>query len=681
MRKPPFPFPFVPLFTAIMLWITLVPSTTFAQLPLPRLPGSDEPRAVTVQAAIRPGDSPRQAVLHVEATIQAGHYIYAIDTPEGSGPVPTEIRIVDSGAARIGRFRALTPPETKFSEVFGTEMRTHAGKVSWTAPIDLPEGVDCETAIVTGTLYAQACAPNLCVRPQEYPFAARFAAEEMDHPASTPEKTPVTMLPANQRPGSDTPLMLPPPNAADPTFVDDQISGGVSAVSFQSTDSGPTAAIQDNAISREKPVAVAVDNDSVSIGWVLGLAFFGGLLLNLMPCVLPVIGLKVLSFVEQSGHNRARTFWLNAWYALGLLTVFWILAGLAAFLGFGWGQLFTYGGFNIALSAVVFVMGLSFLGVWEIPIPGFVGSGRMAELEQKEGAGGAFAKGMITTVLATPCTAPLLGTALAWALRQPPFEIFLVFTAVGLGMASPYLLAGVFPQVTSFLPKPGAWMETFKQVMGFVLMGTVVYLLTILRWYYVVPTIGFLFGLWAACWWIGKTPVTASGGTKRNRWIQAGAFAALVWFLMFAGSPIGFSSFEESSPVRGLACVMKDRLESRGAWKPFNEKDLGAELAKGKPVVVDFTADWCLVCKTLEATVLKTDSVKEALLRHDAAAMRADWTHGDPEVTRMLDRLGSKQVPLIAVFSPKSPDRPVLFRGGMTERMLLEALERAGSSS
>lgn len=305
----------------------------------------------------------------------------------------------------------------------------------------------------------------------------------------------------------------------------------------------------------------------------------------------------------------------------------------------------------------------------------------MAELEQKEGAGGAFAKGMITTVLATPCTAPLLGTALAWALRQPPFEIFLVFTAVGLGMASPYLLAGVFPQVTSFLPKPGAWMETFKQVMGFVLMGTVVYLLTILRWYYVVPTIGFLFGLWAACWWIGKTPVTASGGTKRNRWIQAGAFAALVWFLMFAGSPIGFSSFEESSPVRGLACVMKDRLESRGAWKPFNEKDLGAELAKGKPVVVDFTADWCLVCKTLEATVLKTDSVKEALLRHDAAAMRADWTHGDPEVTRMLDRLGSKQVPLIAVFSPKSPDRPVLFRGGMTERMLLEALERAGSSS
>ena len=426
------------------------------------------------------------------------------------------------------------------------------------------------------------------------------------------------------------------------------------------------------------PIASAVSSNA-SLSWILGLAFLGGLLLNLMPCVLPVIGLKVLSFVEQSGHHRARALWLNVWYSLGLLTVFWVLAALAVFFGLGWGQLFTYGGFNIALAAVVFTMGLSFLGVWEIPIPGFVGSGRMVELEQKEGAGGAFAKGVITTLLATPCTAPLLGTALAWALNQPPLEVGLVFTAVGLGMASPYLIAGAFPAVTGFLPKPGAWMDTFKQAMGFVLLGTVIYLLTILKAYYVVATVGFLFALWGACWWIGRTPITASERTKTFRWVQAGAFAVVAWFLMFAGTPMGFSSFDEPAPFRGLAAVMKERAEDTGEWKPFSEDVLASELKRGNPVIVDFTADWCLVCKTIEATVLNAEPVRQALTRHGVTALQADWTHGDPEVTRALERLGGKQVPVIAVFSPDSPDKPKIFRGGLTQQMLVEALKEAGA--
>ena len=223
--------------------------------------------------------------------------------------------------------------------------------------------------------------------------------------------------------------------------------------------------------------------------------FVGGLLLNFMPCVLPVIGLKLLSFLEQAGHSRRHALALNIWFSLGLIFVFVVLATLAVTLGFGWGQQFSFNGFNIALAAVVFTMGLSFLGVWDVPIPGFIGRGKAAELGAKEGALGAFAKGVLTTLLATPCSAPFLAPALTWAVIQPPAKTYAVFVAVGLGMASPYLLVGAFPRLIAFLPKPGEWMDTFKQIMGFVLLATVVFILTFLAWPLVVPTVGFLFAL------------------------------------------------------------------------------------------------------------------------------------------------------------------------------------------
>ena len=195
----------------------------------------------------------------------------------------------------------------------------------------------------------------------------------------------------------------------------------------------------------------------------VGMGLLGGLILNIMPCVLPVIGLKVLSFLEQSGHNRRHALVLNIWYSLGMISVFFVLATLAVTLGFGWGQLFSYNGFNITLTAVVFVMGLSFLGVWEVPIPGFVGRGKTLELAEKEGFAGAFSKGIITTILATPCSAPLLASALTWAVNQSPSKTYAVFAAAGFGMASPYLLIGAFPGLLAFLPKPGlGWIPSNK---------------------------------------------------------------------------------------------------------------------------------------------------------------------------------------------------------------------------
>ena len=262
------------------------------------------------------------------------------------------------------------------------------------------------------------------------------------------------------------------------------------------------------------------------------LAFVAGFILNFMPCVLPVVGLKLMGFVQQAGESRG-ILMLNLWYCFGLVSVFLILATLAVFFGLGWGAQFSSAAFNIVLSAVVFVFALSFLGIWEIPLPGFVGGSKINDLAAGEGASSAFFKGALSTVLATPCSGPMLAPALAYFISQPPYVAYLGFAAAGLGMASPYLVIGVYPRLISFLPKPGAWMDTFKNVMGFVLLGTVVFLLTFLAVPYVVPTVAFLVGLWAAFWWIGRIPLTEELGVRLRAWAEGAVFAGLIGLLAF----------------------------------------------------------------------------------------------------------------------------------------------------
>jgi len=399
--------------------------------------------------------------------------------------------------------------------------------------------------------------------------------------------------------------------------------------------------------------------------------------------VLPVIGLKLLSFVEQAGQSRRQALMLNVWYSLGLLAVFVVLASLAVFISLGWGQLFSFTWFNVVLAAVVFTMGLSLLGVWEIPIPGLLGTGKADDLSRREGAVGAFCKGVLTTILATPCSGPFLASALAWAVGQPPLKTYAVFLSVGIGMASPYLLIGVFPSLIRFLPKPGPWMDTFKQIMGFVLLGTVAYLLTLIPWIYVVPTVAFLFGLWAACWWIGRAPLTSNFSVKVRAWLSAAAFAGVVWFAMFgwlAGVMAG--RFERTLQAARGTCAngSAGQAENQLQWRPFSRKTLDQLIAAQNTVMVDFTADWCMTCKTLEKFVLNTPRTCRAVRRNRVATLRADWTHASPEVTEMLDLLGSKQVPVIAIFPAERANQPILLRGGYTQEMLLDALDEAGPS-
>jgi thiol:disulfide interchange protein DsbD len=569
---------------------------------------------VEAKAVVHPAGG-NLAELAVTATIKPGYHIYSITQPPG-GPVRTKIKLDPSDKFRLaGEFKSDEAPHAQPEAAFDNlTVESHEGSVTWRAPIELAPGVNANDLTVKGQVAAQPCDANSCLPPSDFPFTSSVG------PAVVLASAPAT------------PEVLNSP-----------------------------------------PAGNSVRDMSLFLAIVFG--FIGGLILNIMPCVLPVIGLKILSFIEQSKHDRVQTLTLNLWYSAGLVSVFVLLATLATFAKLGWGELFAYQEFSIAMAAVVFIMALSFLGVWDVPIPGFVGRGKATKLASREGAAGAFSKGVLTTILATPCSAPYLASVLVWVVTQPAAYVYAVFISMGLGMASPYLLIGAFPELLRFLPKPGQWMETFKQVMGFVLLGTVVFLLSFLAFPTILPTVALLFGLWGSCWWIGRMSPLLEPSAKARTWVEAVAFAGVVWLIAFRGAggllpePIAFGS---------LADYMQGRFDR--AHERFSQENLERLVNSNRTVLVDFTADWCLSCKALEKAVLHSDKVQEAIQANKVVMLRADWTAHDAEVTAMLERLGSKQVPVIAVFPAGRFDQPIVFRGGYTQQSLVEAIEKAGRS-
>ena len=400
---------------------------------------------------------------------------------------------------------------------------------------------------------------------------------------------------------------------------------------------------------------------------LMGLA--GGLILNLMPCVLPVLGLKLMSFAQQSGRARREVFEMNLWYCAGLYAVFFALAtaSVAANIGLGksnlaWGEQFTSASFNIAMLGIVFAFGLSFLGIWELPIPGFIGE-QAGHVQTREGPLGAFLKGVLSTVLATPCSGPFLGPVFGFTLTQSTAVTYAVFGSIATGMALPYILVGLVPGLAKFLPKPGAWMGTFKEVLGFVMLGTVVYLFTFLNSQWFVPTLAMLIGIWMACWWVGRAQ-ERQGAIGFGRWVQAAALA----------SAIGTAAFMFLGPVKKVI-----------EWEqPFTRARLAELREQGSTVRVDFSADWCPTCKFNLATAIETRRVKAAVEKNRVVPLLADWTDGSLEIKQMLESLQSKSIPLLAIFPAAKPGgplpEPIVLRDLITESQVLEALDRAGPS-
>jgi thiol:disulfide interchange protein len=400
-------------------------------------------------------------------------------------------------------------------------------------------------------------------------------------------------------------------------------------------------------------------------------AFLGGIILNFMPCVLPVIGLKILSFFEQAGKSRIKALVLNLWYVLGLLSVFLFLA----FLNCGLSILFTFDLFNIVMACVVFAMALSLMGIWELSVPpplgNWLGGETSGKILQQEGIFGAFFKGIITTLLAIPCGAPLLSPAVNWAdmqIRSGHTElVFLAYGMIGLGMASPYLVIGAFPELLRFLPKPGQWMETFKKTMGFFLLIAVVWILFFVQIERMLPTVALLFALWFVCWLLGHRQA------EGKQSITGGIIALIVFATVIL--------FSFQIPVLQFPYTLESAMQSRlhgnqgQHWKLYTLSEFESARASSQPVLIDFTADWCVNCKVLEATVLKTDSILKLLDEKHIVSLVADCTR-QGEATELLKKLGSEQVPVLALFDPNNPSQPIVLRGYYTQKKLIELLEK-----
>jgi thiol:disulfide interchange protein/DsbC/DsbD-like thiol-disulfide interchange protein len=417
-------------------------------------------------------------------------------------------------------------------------------------------------------------------------------------------------------------------------------------------------------------------------------AIVGGLLLNIMPCVLPAIALKIFGFVKMAGDAPQTVKRHGLAFAGGIMASFLALAVIVVLLRsageqVGWGFQFQEPRFVLAMSAIVFAFGLSLFGVFEVGLlfmNAFSSVGGAVEKRARKGSGygSSFWEGIFATILATPCTAPFLGTALGFAFSQPTGVTLLVFASVGLGMALPYVVLTSRPAWMKFIPRPGAWMETVKQFMGFLMMGTLLWLLYILGRQLgmegVIWSCAFLLLIGVGCWLIGRfATLNASRRVLLTTWIVAIALAVSGYFLFVA--PV----MDARAMITEAADGVDRGPDAEGGivWQPFTVSRLDQEIAKGKPVFIDFTAEWCLTCKVNEKGVLADAAVISAFRERGIVPLKADWTNGNPEITLLLSKFGRSGVPLYVIFPPNEPGSPIILPEVITTGIVMEALQKA----
>jgi len=412
---------------------------------------------------------------------------------------------------------------------------------------------------------------------------------------------------------------------------------------------------------------------------MLGLAFVGGLILNVMPCVLPVIALKILGFVRQSREAPRRVRQLGLAYGLGVVVSFLVLAGAvvavqAAGGAASWGMQMQNVQFRLVLTVVVVLVALNLLGLFEVTL-GSKPMGAAAALAAEPGAWGAFFNGLLATALATPCTAPFLTVALGFAFTQSPPVVVLTFVTTALGLAAPSVALSWRPAWLRFLPKPGPWMERFKVAMAFPMLATAVWLFDLtapsLREGGVLWLGLFLVALALAAWIWGEF---VQRGTRR-RWL-AGAVCALLVGLGYAYALEGRLHWRSPSVGAMDQAVAGDGPEGI-QWRPWSRAAVEQARSHGQPVLVDFTARWCLTCKLNERVALETPAVRAKLKAIKAVAFRADNTDPNAAITAELKRYGRAGVPLVLVFAAGADKPPLVLPALLSQGLVLEALNKA----
>ncbi len=619
------------------------------------------------------------------------------DLPDGfaAGPIhwPVPLRFVTGGIVSYGYsdeivlLSEITPPTalTVTSDV------TVVAKVEWLMceEICIPGGVTLELALPVLT------APGLRDPPHRQVFAAarrRLAEEEtswrMTAWAAADRIHLRLISEAEEAPIPDSVYLFPFHRGIDPNSSQEVVSLA-SGVEFQLRRTQPpgddlshlegVVSSPDGWLIEGKVAGIAVDvplqdgepppemarlealptSPAIGLGGtlVLFLAFAGGLILNLMPCVFPVLGLKIMGFVNRAGEAKRRVKLHGLVFTMGVLLSFWALAliliGLRA--GgeeLGWGFQLQSPGFVFALSALLLVFALNLAGVFEIggSLIG-VGSG----FSGKFGMLGSFATGVLATVVATPCAAPFLAPALGAALTMPPLDSLLVFTAMALGLSCPYLLLSLFPAAIRLLPRPGAWMETFRQAMAFPLLATVAFLIWVLAGQLdegeLLHALLALVAIAMGCWIYGRWSIPVrSFGTRLAARLAAASLLLGSLYMAFGKAP----------DIN---------------WEKWSPELVARYREEGRHIYVDFTARWCATCQTNKKLLFSSSPLLRRFREQNVATLKADWTLRDPRITHELELFGRSAVPFNLLYLPGRQDPielPVLLTPGTVLEAMIE---------
>lgn len=425
--------------------------------------------------------------------------------------------------------------------------------------------------------------------------------------------------------------------------------------------------------------------ENIGLLTALIFAILGGLILNVMPCVFPVLSIKILGFIEQSGHEPKKIKAHGIAFAAGVIASFWVFAGLLLALRAGGEQLGW--GFQLQSPAFVASMIFIFLALGLLFLSNISLGGAVQQLAGKAKLSttyvGSFANGALATAVATPCTGPFMGSALAATLTLSPFANLLIFTALGVGMSLPYLIIAYRPHLLQKLPRPGAWMESFKQLMAFPLFASVVWLTRVFARQVGLEAPGLdiltnlLWGLFsvALSFWL----VTTAAHAKT---LRAGrTLRALALIVGAAGIMVGIPSASEVEGTRSRACIANETTTAEPdafglIWEPYSEQRLTALLAQGRSVYLDFTAEWCITCQVNERLVFSSSEVRALIVQKNVALMRGDWTTKSPSITAALRRYGRNGVPLNVIIKQGKQESAVVLPNILTPGTVIAELER-----